>query len=85
MAIDFGVVFSGGTYRWLTIACQSAAMIFTPDIAADGNPDDTSLRAMRVALRDLKVTMRKPKAHPRRAEMLAILGDARAAIDRING
>ena len=60
-------------------------MIFNPDFAADGTPDDVSLLAMRAALRDLKVTMRKPVEHPRRAEMLVILGDARAAIDRING
>jgi hypothetical protein len=75
----------GGGYGPLTIAGQSAAMIFTPHIAADDQPDDSSLLAMRAALRDLKVTMRKPVEHPRRAEMLAILGDARAAIDRING
>jgi hypothetical protein len=63
-------------------------MIFTPNLTADGTPDDTGLLAMRAALRDLKVTMRKPRApteHPRRAEMLAILGDARTRIDRING
>jgi hypothetical protein len=61
-------------------------MIFQPNsITADGNPDDNSLLAMRAALRDLKVVMRAPKEHPRRAEMLSILGEARAAIDRING
>lgn len=55
---------------------------------ADGNPDDASLLAMRAALRDLKVVMPKRKPapeHPRRAEMLAILTDAKARIERING
>ena len=60
-------------------------MIFQPNsIAADGTPDDDGLLAMRAALRDLKVVMRKPKEHPKRAEMLDMLTDARAAIDRIN-
>jgi hypothetical protein len=51
----------------------------------DGTPDDEAVRAMQAALRDFKVSMRKPAEHPRHTEMLAILGDARAAIDRING
>jgi predicted component of type VI protein secretion system len=84
MAIDFHAFLRDGTYRLLTIPRQSAAMIFNPDFAADGTPNDASLLAMRAALRDLKVTMRKPKAHPRRAKMLAILADARTRIDRIN-
>jgi hypothetical protein len=54
-------------------------------LAADSNPDTDSLLAIRAALRNLKVSMRKPVEHPRRAEMLAILGDARAAVERING
>jgi hypothetical protein len=57
-------------------------------LTPDGDPDDDSLLAMRAALRDLKVVMRKTKApaeHPHRAEMLAILSDARSRIDRING
>jgi hypothetical protein len=87
-AIDFAAVSAVVTYHLLTIARQCVAMIFTSILADDGTPDDTSLLAMRAALRDLKVTMRKPRApveHPRRPEMLAILGDARAVIDRING
>lgn len=61
-------------------------MVFQPhSITADGTPDDDSLLAMRAALRDLKVVMRKPAEHRRRAEMLGMLADARAAIDRING
>jgi hypothetical protein len=78
----------GGGYGPLTIAGQSAAMIFTPHIAADDQPDDSSLLAMRAALRDLKVTMRKPEVvrdYPRRSEALAILNDARVRIARING
>ena len=54
-------------------------------ITADSNPDDDSLFAIRAALRDLKVSLRKPVEHPRRAEMLDILSEARATIDRING
>ena len=60
-------------------------MIFQPNsITADGTPDDDGLLAMRAALRDLKVVMRKPKEHPKRAEILDMLTDARVAIDRIN-
>jgi hypothetical protein len=60
--------------------------MFNPEfIVAACDPDDDGLRAMKAALRDLKVSMRKPAEHPRRAEMLGILGNARAAIDRING
>jgi hypothetical protein len=60
-------------------------MIFQPNsITADGTPDDDGLLAMRAALRDLKVVMRKPKEHPQRAEILSILSEARTAIDRIN-
>lgn len=60
--------------------------MFNPEfIVAACDPDDDSLRAMKAALRDLKVSMRKPAEHPRRAEMLGILADARAAIDRISG
>jgi hypothetical protein len=54
-------------------------------IAADDNPGDDGLLAMRAALRDLKVMMRKSKDYPRRTEIQMMLGDARAAIDRING
>jgi hypothetical protein len=53
-------------------------------LAADGNPDADGLIAMRAALRDFKVSMRPPVEHPRRAEMLDMLADARARIDRIN-
>jgi hypothetical protein len=53
-------------------------------LAADSNPDADSLLAVRAALRDFKVSMRKPVDHPRRAEVLSMLGEARAAIDRIN-
>ena len=61
-------------------------MIFQPNsITADGTPDDDGLLAMRAALRDLKVVMRKPKEHPKRAEILDMLADAKARIDRING
>ncbi len=60
-------------------------MIFQPySLTADGNPDDDSLLAMRAALRDLKVVIPKGAEHPRRADILGMLGDARAAIDRIN-
>jgi hypothetical protein len=81
------LVFSGDTYRLLTIARQGAAMIFNPDFATDDTPDDASLLAMRAALRDLKVTIRKPRPardYPRRGEALAILTVARLRIDRIN-
>lgn len=54
-------------------------------LTPDGQPDDEGLQAMRAALRDLKVSMRKPVEHPRRAEMLSMLADARAMIERING
>ena len=61
-------------------------MIFQPNsITADGTPDDDGLLAMRAALRDLRVVMRKPKEHPKRAEILDMLADAKARIDRING
>jgi hypothetical protein len=64
-------------------------MLLTPAaLTPDGNPDDASLLAMRAALRDLKVTMRRPRAsrdYPRRNETIAILSDARVVIDRING
>ena len=60
-------------------------MIFqTGSLTADGTPDDEGLAAIRAALRDLKVNIRKPVAHPRRVEILDILSDARAAIERIN-
>ena len=52
--------------------------------AADGSPDEQSLLAMRAALRDLKVIRRKAADYPRRAEVVALLDDARQAIDRIN-
>ena len=57
----------------------------TNALTPDGQPDDEGLQAMRAALRDLKVSMRKPVEHPRRAEMLSMLADARAMIERING
>ena len=50
----------------------------------DGQPDAEAVDAMRAALRDLKVEMRKGAEHPKRAEMLSLLGDARMMIDRIN-
>jgi hypothetical protein len=60
-------------------------MIHNPDpFAADSNPDAAAVAAMRLALRDFKVSMRKsPGEHPRRDEMLSILTDVRASIDRI--
>ena len=62
-------------------------MILHPkSLAPDGTPDDDSILAMRAALRDFKVVMHAPRGeHPRRAEMLDILADAKARIDRING
>ena len=51
---------------------------------ADGSPDDDSLLAMRAALRDLKVVMRKSVDYPRRAEIMTMLGEAGQVIDRIN-
>jgi hypothetical protein len=60
-------------------------MIFLADsIAADDNPGDDGLLAMRAALRDLKVVMRKPVEDARRADILNILSQARVMIDRIN-
>jgi hypothetical protein len=60
-------------------------MIFNPEfIVADCDPDDAGLLAMKAALRDLKVVMRKSGDYPRRGEMLGILGEARVRIDRIN-
>ena len=43
----------------LTIACQGAGMFIDPKILADNVPDDASLLAMKAALRELKMTMRK--------------------------
>ena len=61
------------------------AMIFQANsFTADLTPDDDSVSAMKAALRDFKVIMHEPKAYPKRAEMLDMLTDARAAIDRIN-
>ena len=61
-------------------------MILQPlSFAEDGHPDELAIAAMRAALRDLKVEMRKSAEHPRRPELLSILSDARAMIDRING
>ena len=48
-------------------------------------PDDDAVLAMQAALRDFKAISRKPKPHPRREDILALLTDARAAIERING
>lgn len=60
-------------------------MIFTVDsLTADGTPDDAAIAAMKAALRDLKVTIRRGADHPRRPEMQTILNDARTWIDRIN-
>ena len=67
------------------MTAAKCGMIFqTNSINADGTPDDEGLAAIRVALRDLKVNIRKPVAHPRRAEILDILSDTREALDRIN-
>jgi hypothetical protein len=61
-------------------------MFHTPkSLAADCNSDANGLIAMRAALRAFKVSIRKSAEHPRRAEILDILTDARARIDRING
>lgn len=60
-------------------------MIFnTLPLTADGRPDDASLLAMKAALRDLKVVLRNPAEHPMRRQMLTVLADVRASIDRIN-
>jgi hypothetical protein len=68
-------------------------MIYNPSpLAADEDPDAAAVAAMRAALRDFKVTMRRPPAaakpaggeHPRRAEIVSMLTEARASIDRIN-
>jgi hypothetical protein len=53
-------------------------------ITADGTPDDESVLAMKAALRNLQMSKRKVPVHPRRAEILTILTDARARIERIN-
>jgi hypothetical protein len=61
-------------------------MLYAPQpIPIDESPDNDGIIAMRAALRDLKVSMRKPVEHPRRAEMLSMLGEARVMIERING
>ena len=62
-------------------------MTFQPkSFNADGTQDDDSIRAMRAALRSLKVVMHAPRGeHPRRAEMLDLLADAKVRIERING
>ena len=60
----------------------------TYSLTPDGQPDDESIAVMKAALRDLKVSLRHtrvPLEHPRRAEMLDILADARLKIERING
>ena len=62
-------------------------MFIDPKILADNTPDDAGVLAMKAALRELKMTMRKFRKtvdYPMRNEALAILNDARAAIDRIN-
>lgn len=60
-------------------------MIFQVDaFAAEGNPDEKSLLAMRAALRDLNVIRRKSSDYPKRMEIVSMLSDARASIDRIN-
>ncbi len=62
-------------------------MLINPDITADINPDDASLFAMKAAVHELKVAMRKPRAsvdYPERCETLAMLTNARTMIDRIN-
>jgi predicted component of type VI protein secretion system len=61
-------------------------MIFNPDFTADGTPDDASLLAMRVALRDLKVFMHPLRGeYLRRAEMLNLLTGEKMRIERIDG
>jgi predicted component of type VI protein secretion system len=60
-------------------------MIAQPEVTAvDCTPDHDGLLAMRAALRDLKVVMRKLAEHPQRAEMLDMLADARVRTDLIN-
>ena len=60
-------------------------MIFqTNSINANGTPDDDELLAIRAALRNLKVRVRKPIEYPKRNEMMDVLEDARVRIDRIN-
>lgn len=77
--------FSAPAYRTLTFLWQIGEMfIASPPSATDQSPDDEALRAMRAALRDFKAVTRKRSEHPQRAEMLSILNDARAMIDRIN-
>ena len=63
-------------------------MFIDPKILADNLPDDEGVLAMKAALRELKMTMRKSRKavdYPMRNEALAILNDARARIDWING
>ena len=63
-------------------------MFIDPKILADNVPDDAGVLAMKAALRELKMMMRKSRKavdYPMRNEALAILNDARGAIDRING
>ena len=62
-------------------------MFIDPKILADNVPDDAGVLAMKAALRELKMTMRKSRKavdYPMRNEALEILNDARTAIDRIN-
>ena len=67
-------------------------MIHNPSpFATDEDPDAAAVAAMRAALRDFKVSMRKQPTfespgteHPRRPEIMSILTEARASIDRIN-
>ncbi|MFM9978110.1 MAG: hypothetical protein ACKVOP_08725 [Sphingomonadaceae bacterium] len=54
---------------------------FTPDF----NPDAEGLAAIRAALRDVRVNLKRPAEHPYRDQALLILRDARVRIDAING
>ncbi len=61
-------------------------MFYAPkSFIADDNSDADSLKAICATLRDFRVSMRKPVEHPRRTEILDMLAEARAAIERING
>jgi len=62
-------------------------MEYQPDSFIPSAPDADAKRAMRAVLREFKELTKKPAAtaeHPLRSEMLAVLADARARIDRIN-
>jgi len=56
-----------------------------PTPANDVALESAGLRALQRALRDMKVSMKRPADTPYRDQMLVVLADARVRIDRING